>query len=94
MEDVVCHEHGPQGIGLACTHIAHAIDTREPVGFFWGDEDDTARPDAWCLACEKELLAVPAGHSTEAWFLACDYKVLCAACWDIAKHHLYESERL
>lgn len=85
MERVTCWRHGSQGIGLVCTHVAHATDTGEPVGFFWGDDTDTARPDAWCLACEKALCAIPAGESSDTWFLACDYKVFCAACWDDAK---------
>jgi hypothetical protein len=93
VDTVTCPVHGWQGIGLVCTHIAHAIDTGEAVGFFWGDDSDTARPDAWCLACEQALLAVPAGQSTEDWFVRCEYKVLCAACWDLAKHRLYESLR-
>ena len=93
VDEVVCPEHGRQGIGLACTHVAHAIDSGEPVGFFWGDDTDTARPDAWCWACEQALRAVPAGESTDEWFLACDNKVLCAGCWDLAKHRLFETRR-
>jgi hypothetical protein len=82
---VTCPEHGRQGIGLVCTHIAHAVDSGQSVGFFWGDDTDTARPDAWCWSCEQALGVVPKGESSEAWFLACDYKIFCAACWDIAK---------
>jgi hypothetical protein len=92
-DEVVCPEHGRQGIGLACTHVAHAIGSGAAVGFFWGDDTDTARPDAWCWACEQALRAVPPEQSTEAWFVACDYKVLCAGCWDLAKHRLYESPK-
>jgi hypothetical protein len=91
--EMTCPQHGRQGIGLVCTHIAHAVDSGEQVGFFWGDDSDTARPDAWCWACEQAQLAVPAGESTADWFRKCDYKVLCAACWDQAKHVLYESPR-
>ncbi len=93
MAEVICPKHGRQGIGLVCTHIVHAIDSGANVGFFWGDETDTARPDAWCRACEQALLAVPAGEMTEAWFLACQYKVLCVGCWDLAKHRLYGPPR-
>jgi hypothetical protein len=93
VDEVVCPEHGRQGIGLACAHVAHAIESGEAVGFFWGDDTDTARPDAWCRSCEQALRAVPAGQSTEAWFLACDFKVLCAACWDLAQHRLYKGQR-
>ena len=38
-----CALHGTQGIGLVCTHIARALDTGARVGFFWGDDSDTAR---------------------------------------------------
>lgn len=89
MEEVICAEHGRQGIGLVCTHIAHAVDAGERVGFFWGADTDTARPDAWCGACEQALLRVPAGESTEAWFVSCDFKVFCATCWDFAKQRMY-----
>jgi hypothetical protein len=32
--EVTCAHHGRQGIGLVCSHIAHAVDGGEPVGFF------------------------------------------------------------
>ena len=50
---VVCPQHGQQSIGLVCTHIAHAIDSGERVVFFWADDTDTARPDAWCACLRK-----------------------------------------
>lgn len=84
-----CRKHGLQGIGLVCTHVAHAIDSGADVGFFWGDDTDTARPDAWCASCERKLLALK-GAPSDRWFVECDYKVLCAACWDEAKRVLYE----
>ena len=90
MAEVSCPQHGRQGIGLVCTHIAHAVDAGEPVGFFWGDDTDTARPDAWCRDCERALRLVPAGAETATWFQRCDFKVFCAACWDHAKTVLYE----
>ena len=87
-----CPTHGSQGIGLVCTHVAHAIDSRERVGFFWGDDTDTARPDAWCAACEQKLVALN-GASSEQWFVEAEFKILCAACWDEARHVLYEEAR-
>ena len=92
-DQVMCVEHGLQGIGLACSHVAIATDSGDPVGFFWGDDTDTARPDAWCSSCEHSLLAVPSGESTEPWFVACNFKVLCAGCWDLAKTRLYDALR-
>jgi hypothetical protein len=76
-----------------CTHIAHAIDSGQHVGFFWGDDTDTARPDAWCSECEQALRNLPPGASSEAWFVACDFKVLCSACWDHAKSVLCDGRR-
>jgi hypothetical protein len=83
-----CPRHGRQGIGLVCTHIAHAVDAGVSVGFFWGDDADLARPDAWCRACETALLAVPKGDATDAWFRACEFEIFCAACWDEAKRQM------
>lgn len=66
-------------------HVAMAVDRHEKVGFFWGDETDTARPDAWCSNCERSLVAL-AGMSSDKWFSDADFKVFCASCWDDAKH--------
>ena len=84
MKEADCPKHGRQGIGLVCTHIAHAIDQDKQVGFFWGSEDDLARPDAWCTECESRLVALK-GADSEDWFDDCDFKILCAGCWDEAK---------
>ena len=77
---VHCDQHGAQGIGLMCVHAAAAIGTGEQPGLFWADESaDTARPDAWCQACEQVLLE----HGwREAWFEQAQFKILCQACWD------------
>lgn len=83
MRQTACISHGLQGIGLVCTHVAHAVDRGERVGFFCGDDTDTARPDAWCAACDKALRDLDGGDST-AWFIAADFKIFCAACWDHA----------
>ena len=79
-----CPVHGQQGIGLVCTHIAHAVDGGEKVGFYWGDDTDTARPDAWCTECERALIALN-GASSAQWFKDAGFKIFCASCWDEAK---------
>jgi hypothetical protein len=81
---VICPTHGQQGIGLVCTHVAHAAERGERVGFFWGDETDTARPDAWCKQCEQGLIAL-GDASAEQWFIDAEFKIFCASCWDEAK---------
>lgn len=82
-QETNCIAHGRQGIGLVCCHIAEAVDRGEVVGFFWGDDTDTARPDAWCSRCEAALVALQ-GAASEQWFLDGRFKVFCAACWDHA----------
>ncbi len=76
---VVCDQHGTQGIGLVCRHILSA---KEPVGFFWSDDSDQARPDAWCNDCEEKLVKE---EFTEAWFEQAGFQAICALCWDAAK---------
>ncbi len=85
---VKCSRHGVEGIALASVHVATAVDSGEPVGFYWGDDADTGRPDAWCAACERALVALE-GASSEQWFVNADLKVLCVGCWDEAKAALY-----
>jgi len=80
-----CQVHGTQGVGLVCEHIAFAVDRKERIGFFWGDDTDLARPDAWCSQCEGALLALD-GASSEQWFKDAHFKIFCARCWDVAKH--------
>ena len=77
LQRVDCTAHGTQGIGLVCEHVAYAIDRGEQVGFFWGDDTDSVRPDAWCAACEQALVAL-AGASSEEWFKNAGFKILCA----------------
>jgi hypothetical protein len=78
-----CPVHGR--IGLVCEHIAFALDRAERIGFFWGDDTDTARPDAWCLKYEQQLRALN-GASSEQWFRDAHFKIFCAKCWDEAKY--------
>ena len=85
MQHVECRRHGKQAIGLVCTHVAHAIAVGTRVGFFWGDDTDTGRPDAWCAACENALRAVTDDLGGEQWFRAAEFKILCVGCWDEAK---------
>ncbi|NLR99727.1 hypothetical protein HGP17_23140 [Rhizobium sp. P38BS-XIX] len=78
---VICDSHGDQGIGLACIHVAGAIDGEAISGCYCSSATDMARPDAWCQDCEAALL--DQGWN-EDWFKAADFKILCAACWDLA----------
>lgn len=83
---VVCEQHGTQGIGLVCQHILLA---KAPSGFFWSDDSDQARPDAWCTDCEENL--VQDGFS-ETWYEQAGFQACCALCWDAAKARAETSE--
>jgi hypothetical protein len=80
-----CAQHGMQGMALACIHVARAIDSGAKVGFFCDESSDLARPDAWCRACNDLLTA---NGWSEDWFRQADFKILCAACWDLAQESL------
>lgn len=85
MRTTHCPRHGAQGIGLVCGHIARALYGPAPrVGFYWSDDSDLARPDAWCQRCEADLVALDGADSGD-WFDAAGFKVFCAACWDEAR---------
>ena len=84
---VVCDQHGTQGIGLVCRHILAA--GNEPVGFFWSDDSDQARPDAWCNDCEEKLVKE---EFTEAWYEQAGFQAICALCWDAAKERAETTE--
>ena len=88
-EQTNCAEHGQQGVGRICTHIANANGV-DPLGFTWGDSYGNARPDAWCKTCEAALRAIPQGQSFDPWYAACSFQVLCEKCWDLAKFALYD----
>jgi hypothetical protein len=83
-----CSKHGTQDLAIACIHVCRAIDSGEPVGFFWDPQTDGPRPDAWCRSCEQWNLQHP-GATTEEWMAIADFKLICVRCWDEAKSVLY-----
>ena len=87
-QKVECAKHGQQHFALTCVHVAMAIDSGKKVGFYWGDETDLGRPDAWCAACEKKVQE-NGGVWSDELFKQADFKFLCVKCWDEAKLVLY-----
>ena len=83
-----CHQHGQQGIGIVCIHVARAVDSGDKVGFFWSPDPEMDRPFAWCAACERYLES----HDGDIEQLAAtaEFKIFCAKCWDEAKSILYD----
>src|SRR5437867_3023893 len=70
---------------LVFQHIAQGVIMKSRVGFFWTTHDrDNPRPDAWCKACEERVRATGGEWVGEAE-AQLDPKVLCGACYDLAK---------
>jgi len=83
-QQIDCAKHGRQNFALACIHVAIAVDSKEQVGFYWADNTDMGRPDAWCADCERRLLANNGVWADDIWKQG-DFKFLCVCCWDEAK---------
>ena len=85
VETVRCEVHGVQQQTLVCQHIVDGLIARRRVGFFWTTSgSDSARPDAWCAQCEGKVRATAGEWTGEALECAAP-KVLCGACYDLAK---------
>ena len=85
MTSVTCATHGIQPQTMVCQHIAEGLFKRQRVGFFWTmDDPENARPDAWCVACEQRVRLTD-GEWTGQALEHLQPKVLCGACYDLAK---------
>lgn len=85
MATVQCATHGAQQQTLVCQHIAEGLSARRRVGFFWTTEaSDDARPNAWCRDCENRVRAT-GGEWVDLALEHLQPKVLCVACYDLAK---------
>lgn len=82
---IECTTHGKQAMALLCTHLAHSLHHRNPLGFFEYDAGDTGRPDAWCNTCEEAWNLTQTEADREQWFIDCQHKLVCVSCWDEAK---------
>ena len=91
---VHCDIHGVQQETFVCQHIAQGMVTKTRVGFSCTlDEPANPRPDAWCQACEERVRATGGEWVGETEAHA-DPKLLCGACYDLAKKfHMGENHR-
>jgi hypothetical protein len=82
---VQCKVHGAQSLTLVCQHILDGLNAKKRVGFFWTtDSPENPRPDACCAECERRVRATGGEWVGEA-LKQLRPKVLCAACYDLAK---------
>lgn len=81
---VHCDEHGEQEATFVCQHIVQTLADHEPRGFFWSGSSTQSRPDAWCSKCET-LREQSGGEWTDAVMEHVKIRLLCGACYDLAK---------
>ena len=86
MSKVNCSEHGLAGMAFLCVHAATAIDSGEPVGFYF-DESETPQL-AWCHACEQVRLQATATTPNGNWSTNVEFKCVCEHCYQLAKARL------
>lgn len=84
MKTVQCSTHGRQPMTLVCQHVVDGLTKRERVGFFWASDSGNPRPDAWCSDCNDRVAATKGEWIGDA-LDQLDPKVLCGACYDMAK---------
>ena len=84
-ETIDCDMHGAQSKTFVCQHIAAGLVSRGRVGFFWTTcTPDNPRPDAWCAECAQRV-SVTNGEWIGEAERHLKAKILCGACYDVAK---------
>jgi hypothetical protein len=79
--NVECEEHGLQPETFVCQHVAMSLRSRVRVGFFWADQSNTDRPNAWCRECNERVSKTNGEWLGEAR-AHLQAKLLCGACYD------------
>jgi hypothetical protein len=82
--EVHCERHGRQQATFVCCHIVRGLREGVSYGFYWADDPDNPRPDAWCTAC-NELVASTGGEWTDESEAFAQVTLLCGACYDRAR---------
>lgn len=81
---VECGEHGAQQATYVCQHVVQTLRDGKARGFWWAEDPDNPRPDAWCSECEARVQKSGREWNTENEALA-RVTLLCGACYDKAK---------
>jgi hypothetical protein len=82
-ETVECSSHGVQPSTFVCQHLFGTLSSRQAVGFWWSQEDDSERPDAWCTACKEQLESTDQQWTPQTVKFV-HPKLICGACYDVA----------
>lgn len=81
---VECCLHGEQQETFVCQHIVQTLNDEIPRGFWWADNPENPRPDAWCSECEAMVQRTGGEWNDESEAFA-QVKLLCGVCYDQAK---------
>ncbi|MEO1563544.1 MAG: hypothetical protein AAFR98_08925 [Pseudomonadota bacterium] len=84
MGKIFCSEHGDQDETFVCQHIVQSLEENKPYGFWWAQDSDQIRPDAWCTTC-NEMVESEGGEWTERALDLAKVTLLCGKCYDQAK---------
>jgi len=84
MNQVNCTDHGIQEETFVCQHIVKGLEENQPYGFHYPAESDEERPNAWCSSC-NDLVKAKNWEWTDSVLEVAQVKLLCGACYDIAK---------
>jgi hypothetical protein len=79
-----CPIHGEQPETFVCQHVVQTLRDGVPRGFFWANNTNETRPDAWCSDCNSRVATSAGEWTPEAEALA-GVRLICAACYDRAK---------
>lgn len=89
---VECCEHGKQQATFVCNHVVESLRDEIPRGFWWANDPDNPRADAWCSECEERLKANDGEWNEEIETLA-NIRLLCGVCYDNAKNLNFPSQK-
>ncbi|MCG9748134.1 hypothetical protein [Shewanella sp. Isolate8] len=81
---VECGTHGKQQATFVCQHIIQTLHDGKARGFWWANDPENPRPDAWCSECEVKVQETNGEWNDESEAFA-GVKLLCGACYDRVK---------
>lgn len=84
MRLIHCDKHGDQQETFVCQHIVQTLVDGTPRGFWWADDPENPRPDAWCSECDNKVKKTGGEWTGESEAFA-GVKLLCGACYDQVK---------
>jgi hypothetical protein len=87
MSKLNCSQHGLAGMAFVCVHAAAAIDTGEPVGFYFDESEGPAL--AWCHACEQLRLQATETNPNVNWAAGLEFKSVCEQCSRLGTARLF-----